>query len=461
MSEIYPGTNVPFESYALPDLHDPIVLGPGSDSLQTTSQVYSSLAETLDKAVGDLRAVLVKSQHAQQGQAADAARQHVLKVVSAGEVGAEHARLATYALQEQAAYFARARTDMQAAADAAATPVPDLPPAGKGGVSPPNPQVGVVAEQAHTVAVEGAHLYQNNSNHNLTYIFQGFDPPQIAAPDVSVGAQPQAPGWGGGSLGSGAHAVTPAGAAGGTGASTTGAGPGGLASVVPPSGGAGGSVTVPPNVDAPSASGSTLLPAPAGTGGRSGGAATPGGSTVKPGSAIPTPSAAAPSLPGGTPAGRTPPSAPRVGGPLPATRLTPNPTDAEAGRSGWVPGQPWTSRPGTSFPGSSLPGAGSGDLAGRSAAGAPEPKAGGVTEPRSVSGRPSTPGTGEPSPSATGSSSRTTNGHTPLMPMGGAGGRGQDTEHRRPSWLVEDDPEALWMSGLPPHGPAVIEPLED
>lgn len=136
MSEHYPGTSVPFESYALADLHDPVVLGPGSESLQATSQIYGSLAETLDKAVGDLDAVLVKSQHAQQGQAADAARQHILKVASAGEAGAEQSRLATYALQEQAAYFARARTDMVAAADTAATPVPVMPPAGKGGPVP-------------------------------------------------------------------------------------------------------------------------------------------------------------------------------------------------------------------------------------------------------------------------------------------------------------------------------------
>ena len=47
MSDNYPGTNVPFEGYALPDLHDPIVLGPGAESLQATSQVYGSLAETL------------------------------------------------------------------------------------------------------------------------------------------------------------------------------------------------------------------------------------------------------------------------------------------------------------------------------------------------------------------------------------------------------------------------------
>ena len=84
-----------------------------------------------------------------------------------------------------------------------------------------------------------------------------------------------------------------------------------------------------------------------------------------------------------------------------------------------------------------------------------------MSEPRSVSGRPPTPVPGEPSPSATSPSSRAANSHAPFMPMGGAGGRVQDTEHRRPSWLVEDDPERFWMSGLPSHGPAVIEPLED
>jgi hypothetical protein len=45
--------------------------------------------------------------------------------------------------------------------------------------------------------------------------------------------------------------------------------------------------------------------------------------------------------------------------------------------------------------------------------------------------------------------------------MTGASSRGQDTEHTRPPWLIEDDPEAIWMSGLPPHGPAVIELVEE
>jgi hypothetical protein len=49
----------------------------------------------------------------------------------------------------------------------------------------------------------------------------------------------------------------------------------------------------------------------------------------------------------------------------------------------------------------------------------------------------------------------------PFMPMTGAGARGQDTEHRRPSWLVQDDPDSFWLAGLPPHWPAVIEPFEE
>lgn len=455
MSDNYPGTNVPFEGYALPDLHDPIVLGPGAESLQATSQVYGSLAETLDKAVGDLRAVLAKSQHAHQGQAADAARQHVFKVASAGEAGAEHARLATYALQEQAAYFSRARTDMQAAADTAATPVAPLHSAWKGGAVP-NPHGHVIAEHARTVAVDGAHLYQNNSNHNLTYIFQGFDPPQISAPDLSVGPQPQAPGWGGGSLGTGTHAVTPA-----------GTGAGSIAPAAPSAGAPGGSPAVPPLVGGPSPSAAPgFLPStPASQVGRSGGRGDTSGTLPSPRSPVPTPAAASSAGPGrsgaGIPTDLALPGGSRAGGSLPGLGVG----DPEPGRSGWVPGQPWTTRPGTTPPGAASPGSGSGayrlgESFGRSPGGS-ELRTGAGAGSGSVAGRPSAPGVVEPGASATGPSSRASTPGQPFMPMSGAGGRGQGTEHRRPSWLVEDDPEALWMSGLPPHGPAVIEPLED
>jgi len=496
MSEMYPGTNVPFEDFVLSDLHDPIMLGLGSGSVQATSQVYGSLAETFDKAVGDLRAVLKKSQHAQQGQAAGAARQHVLKVVSAGEVGAEHARLATYALQEQAAYYSRARTDMKAAADTAATPTAALSLGTRGAA--PNPMTQKVADQGHTIAVEGAHLYQNNSNHNLSYIFQGFEAPQIAAPDVSAGAQPQAPGWGGGGLGAGAHAVTPAGSGGSAGSPvgplSAGAGAG--------SGPAGGPGSVAGPSDPPPVPGAPSLRAgPAGpAGGRTGPGvgSSPAGDTSLPGGRVPPsssppsatlpstaspavlPSTRLPSVPVSTPSttSLTPQQAPgSSAGTGASPRLSPPSLsgskldDPDLGRSGWVPGQPWTSRPGA--PGPGLPGTGSpasgpggpgtgsgafrsGDPFGRSSGGVgaePWSNTGGETR----SGRPSASSPGEGSAG----SPRTSTGGQPLMPMGGAAGRGQDAVHRRPAWLVEDDPEGLWMSGLPPHGPAVIEPLED
>ncbi|MGI8799452.1 MAG: hypothetical protein ACR2GE_09220 [Pseudonocardia sp.] len=49
----------------------------------------------------------------------------------------------------------------------------------------------------------------------------------------------------------------------------------------------------------------------------------------------------------------------------------------------------------------------------------------------------------------------------PFMPMGaGAGGRRGDEERRRPSWLLEDDPEAAF-GPMPPHLPPVIEATDD
>jgi hypothetical protein len=49
-------------------------------------------------------------------------------------------------------------------------------------------------------------------------------------------------------------------------------------------------------------------------------------------------------------------------------------------------------------------------------------------------------------------------GHVPFL--GAAAGAARDEEHRRPSWLVEDDPEALWFGDLPPHVEPVIRPDE-
>ncbi len=71
---------------------------------------------------------------------------------------------------------------------------------------------------------------------------------------------------------------------------------------------------------------------------------------------------------------------------------------------------------------------------------------------RPGAGRQPAPATVEP---GAGAQRGTGAGHIPRMAGGAAGGQG--STHTRPSWLVQDDPESIWMSGLPPHGPAVIE----
>ncbi|MGQ0576305.1 MAG: hypothetical protein ACT4RN_19180 [Pseudonocardia sp.] len=43
------------------------------------------------------------------------------------------------------------------------------------------------------------------------------------------------------------------------------------------------------------------------------------------------------------------------------------------------------------------------------------------------------------------------------MPLAGAGlGGRDDQEHRRPPWLLQDDPNAIWFAGLPDHCEPVI-----
>jgi hypothetical protein len=440
MAENYPGTAVPFETYALPALYDPIMLGPGSESLQNTAQLYTAVSETFDKAVADLRAVMAKSQAVHEGEAADAARQHIARVTSVGEVGAEQARLATYALQEQAAYYARARVDMQAAADRAAT---DVPPPAFGTRVSVNPQVYTVKEEGRTLAVDAANLYQGNSNHNLSYIFQPFEPPTVAAPSTSIDARTQAPAWPGG----GPSSVGPASA----GPSRAGSSPA-VAGPVP-----GGTDTAAASgVGGSGGSGPAVVPV---VGGRSAGtvsttkgsipvSAGSGASTLRPGG-LPASTSGAASVPGprAAAAGRTSPTgAPVVG-------------DPTAIGSGWVPGRPWTTRPGATAP---LPGTGStGPLGGGGGADA-SGRPGSATEPRSSSGRTPASALEEPAARTTSSTRAPSSGqHTPFMPMTGASSRGQDTEHTRPPWLIEDDPEAIWMSGIPPHGPAVIELVEE
>lgn len=468
MASDYPSTSVPFENYALPALHDPIVQGPGFAGLEGAAAVYTKLAETLDKAAGDLRAVMTASLGVHEGEAADAARQHINKVATTGDAGAAQARLATLALQEQASYYFRAKLDMKAAAEAAAGPDD---------------------EKARVQAIDAARLYQNNSNHNLSNVFQVFDPPKTPAPDISVAGAPHSPGWAQPTGGAAAIPVPTAGAPTATAAPPVGLTPApipstvGGPSAVPPAGlgiapgpsiaGGSPSVTSSGSASAPRPGpgqmpNSPLAPAvavppragtsvPSGPDGSAPGPGAPprtGVTTTPPSTSSPVPDARG-RLPGDP--GYVPrvPSDPGVGGGRPSPSVGSKP----GGGPGWVPGQPWSTstpnrasdQPGTTGPGAVPP---------------QRPVGGGTvgTEPRPLPGRAPSGAVVEPAPTSSAGAPRgaATNQHgMPFMPMTGAGAGRQDGTHPRPPWLLDADPEQTWMSNLPEHTAGVIEPLED
>lgn len=445
MPSDYAQTGVPYHLWALPDLHDPVVGGGGSGGLEDSAVAYAQVAEELETAAGDLRAVLTAGQAAHEGEAAEASRAQIVRLASSGDAGVAQAKLAMYALQEQASYFVRVQADMRAAARA--------DPSGaqmsgaealSGGIIARNAAI----EAAQTMARDAADLYQRNSNHNLGHVFQEFPPPTGSALDVSA-ASPAGQGAGGtaGGVGSGL-AGGGAGAAGvgaaGVGPAGDGAGGAGLASAVP---GAGGPAN--PGVGAAGAGGGTAGAASAG------GAppATPGGAAAVPagagGAAAPLPGRGGGRAGGGTsgtdggPARPLPgsvPYGPQSTRPQPDRPFLAGGTGRDSRGSGWIPGQPWSSRPGRP---EVLGGTGSGD----------RPSAGpGPANPRTSGGAPGVAAAA--GPQRTGAAT----GHMPFMAAGAPGGRGQDSEHTRPAWLVEDDPESIWLSGLPPHTPGVIEP---
>lgn len=453
MSSDYPSTAVPFENYALADLHDPIVQGPGFGGLEEAADVYTKLAQTLDKAAGDLRAVMTASLSAHEGEAADAGRQHIGRVATAGDVGAAQSKLATLALQEQAGYFARAQLDMRAAVENGGAP----------------------DEKARGQAVDAARLYENNSNHNLSNVFQVFSPPAVPAPDISVASTPPGANWG-----------TPGGGA--TGVHTPGAAAPAPTPAPPPA----PAVLTPPRVvpapppppDGPGGSGDPggqqAVPGPGGAG-KSGGQAgvekpppaaprgVPGPSTVQPPDPIPTPPTTAPQNSGGsdrrsstdTPVPRVPGPSDPADRPLPQLPKLDTPDQNE---NVWQSDQPWKrsapppERIGIPGPG----GLGRGVPSGRGT-GTIGPEARSVPEPGPGTGRAPTGAWGEPTPSTLGGtrSAASAQQGAPFMPMGGAGGGAQDLAHPRPPWLLDADPEATWIGNLPDHAPAVIEPIEE
>ncbi len=429
MAHDYPGTELAFSGWLLRDLRDPVLDGPGSGGVEAAAATYLDLATTLEKAADDLRAVLRAAQGAHHGAAAEASQQHIIQITATGDTGAAQARLAAMALQDQAEFHARARTDMQALAgiDDPAKRLPTVP--------------AVIYERseeaARVSAIDAAERYQSNTNHNLSATFQAFQPPQATGIDVSPGAAVQNPAWPVTGAVAGAHGVaTPAaGAAAGLAPLPPGHG-GGHVTGLPGGAGSPGGSTVPAAASGIAAAAyNPTRSGPAGIGGAR-------SEQPAPASVPPAPSASAAR---GTPPGWTGGMARPQGDP--GVPWGGRPAVDDPLRSGWVPGEPWSAR---------VPGLG-GDAA---AVGRGMPRSAGPdgylpgSKPPASSGSSVEP----PASRSQGLASRpgdTARGGVPFMP-GGAGGRGQDTTHPRPPWLLEDDPEAIWLSGLPPHTAPVI-----
>jgi hypothetical protein len=465
----YPGTQVPFSCWPLAQLRDPVLQGPGAGGIEAAAVVYEQLADKLADASERLRATLRIAQASHEGDAAEASKQHIQRLTVAGDVGAAQARLAAIALLDQAAYHARVRNDMQAVPPVADPPPPDGPI-----LSAEQLHYQQQREEARVLAAEAAERYQSNTNHNLTATFQIFDPPPESGLDVSAGPSPRDPGWPSGAVG-----VAPAGGVNGGAAGSAGGGAG----MAPGSGYSAGGAPTPaagaaagssgpgfgvgpvPMAPGVSAAGGTTrtgvdlgtrgtgAPFPAGSSSAlTAGAGTGGGAGQGQSGRPPTtyPAATFPSAGGAVPPGRSPGAPDRAVG-------------AGTAGQGWTSGQPWNSanRRAADTDGSGIWGAPSHGSAGAPGGGSPGTgvRAGLDPDARGSGARPTVAGmSGEPA--SPGGQRGAGMGHgVPFLPSAATGGS-RDHEHPRPPWLLEDDPEAVWLADLPPHTASVIRAEE-
>jgi hypothetical protein len=437
MAPNYEGTAVDFSGMSIEDIRNPLIAGSATNDLQGAADLMAQVAQKLTAACDDLHELHRDYSSAHEGAAADATRDYLVRLAEPGLIGVGKFNLASTALQDQSTYFAKVTTD-------------------------------VAGQQDQAAVSHAATVYQDNTNHNLANWFQVFPPPTVAQPDSSIVAGSSVPDWPQGSGGadrthSASEATAIAGAPGvgapeaaGVNAAAAPGASGGIGS-----GGTG--AVVPPLAVGAAGTGS------AASGGRSGGSAARDAglrdrvSTLSPSeidAARATNSGSAGSL-------RTPaPSAADVslgyGGGVSASN-SPG-VRSSVGRTGRGVGESEVGVRGTRGPGSGHPpGAGpTGPPGGRFGSGlSAEAVRGGTTggegplQPRGGSGGPLVE---EPprsaSPRGGGQSGMS---HMPFMAGGPGSGSGGE-EHARPAWLVEDDPESIWLSGLPPHGPGVIRP---
>jgi hypothetical protein len=418
----------------LPEIRDPVAAGPGPGSMRAAEQALAEVSRKLADVNAELEALEREYADAHEGEAAEVTRMYLRKLGEPGRVGTVMFRLAARALGDQAEYYTVAHRELAA-------------------LQPTDSHVGntatsQLAQERQQSAAHVATRYQENSNANLASAFQAFTPMTLPTPDTSAVAPSASQGWpeGGG-------AAPPA-------------APVSIASAVP---GAGATPAAPP-----AASGAVpRIPVDATAAGTAPAATLPGAPASAPAPGTRADAARVPAAPSALPPGVAPTpvagfNRPSGSGPIPPLPagdrplLRRAPVELPSGVLG--PAVPRTSggrapdRGGPAVPAARPEGARS--AAPRTAetlprSGEPLPRpAPGETLPRSGPGERFRAAEPLTEAGRSGAGARTASSHVPYVP-GAAGGRGGEP-HPRPDWLVEDDPEGVWLADVPAHGPGVL-----
>ncbi|MFR9805394.1 hypothetical protein ACL02T_24375 [Pseudonocardia sp. RS010] len=434
--QTYSGTAVAFEGMTLPQIREPVAAGPGPGSMRAAEQALVEVSRTLADINAELEALTRDYAEAHEGEAAEITRLYLRKLGEPGRVGTVMFELAARALADQAEYYTVANRELTALQTTASY-------LGRTG----NPHQ---AEERRQSAAHVANRYQENSNANLAGAFPAFAPLDLPTPHSAPVAPAAAPGW-----------------------------PGGVAAAAPPVSAASAAAPLPGTAaDAPATPPVPVVPAAAKAGGPAGGgtgAPPPGVGGAEPSgaprAARSTPPGAGPPTswaPGAVP---TPPAAlgaPRGAAPADSLRPARTPPAPTGDRSALRPapvelppgvlgptaprslGQPTPRVLGPGVLGGTAARPFSAAKSGRTAVpGGPEPGPRGVTGERVRVGEPWT------EPARGGSVARTPSSHLPYLPAGVGGGR-RGEPHPRPDWLVEDDPDGVWLVDVPEYGPGVL-----
>lgn len=421
----YPGT---FEAF---DGWDParllaIAADLRPEHVSMESERFGALIAAITEAKAALSVTRGSVERSMEGSAAEAARGEMTRLEALADAGLDRAVTARQVLADHSTAVAVARDELAWVRSLETGATVALGVATRSDVAS-----GAVDAAAHWFAVDHAQRYQVVSNDYYATRYPAHEPPGISPAAVGDGG----PGLGGGS-------------GGGAGAGGWGPPPGGREVVGTESAGGGGSGGGPGAGRGDDAGGrgsgggtdgggrNSAAPVLPGPGGRDGTGTGPGGRDgTGPGGRD---TGVGRTTRDGT-RGRDTSGGGRVGrdtsGGGRGSPVTPDPR-----RPGPAAGRVddrATVRPGP-FPGSPERGTG-----GRGPGAAPRPES-------AAPGSPVRPGTTTPAAGTRGAGF----GGVPLA-AGGAGTNGGEP-HPRPSWLLQDDPEAIWFAGLPEYGPPVI-----